>query len=131
MKTALKFQQKGDPVYVSRVELPGKGVWHRLFFGSYATSKLARKAAGKLKQRNFRQAIVVKKPYALQVEQSDDPQGLLRALKGAGYLPVPTAPQAAGGGAPVIIGAFDTRKDAQRALTALKDAISNAKIVRR
>jgi cell division septation protein DedD len=64
---ATKLRNQGAPAFTGHIEIPGKGVWHRVFIGAYTTFESANTAAAALKKGRFPDAFVVKTPYAIAV----------------------------------------------------------------
>jgi len=113
---ALALRQKGDIAFVSSARIAGKGEWYRIFMGYYRSPAEAEKAAGILKSRRFRHALVMRMPYTVQVGcyGADDEIAAVEArLMSKKHLPY----RIAGGGGKcrtrLLIGAFATAADAR------------------
>jgi cell division septation protein DedD len=110
---ATNLREKGDPASTCHAYIPGKGDCYRVFMGYYGTIEDARNAALELKKRKFRDANVVKKPYAIQVGASGSDQELRKLeadLASEGYLAY-TIPDTQGTSKTrLLIGAFRRAK---------------------
>ncbi|MBW2614626.1 MAG: tetratricopeptide repeat protein [Deltaproteobacteria bacterium] len=110
------LRKKGDYAFNSRVHIPGKGDWTRIFIGFYENRKKAQKAVLELKKGEFRHAYVVKKPYAVRVGSSfsdRELQKLAADLRSKGYVAYSIKDQQGNENSRLLIGAFGTKKEAE------------------
>lgn len=110
------LRKKGDYAFNSRVHIPGKGDWTRIFVGFYENRKRAQKTVLKLKKRGFRHAYVVKKPYAVRVGYSGSDrkfQKLETDLRSKGYIAYKIKGQQGNEKSGLLIGAFGIKKEAE------------------
>jgi Tfp pilus assembly protein PilF/cell division septation protein DedD len=117
------LRKKGDYAFNSRVQIPGKGDWTRIFIGFHENLKEAQKAVLELKKRGFRYAYVVKKPYAVRVGYSGsdrEPQGLEADLRSKGYIAYGIKDQQGNKKSGLLLGAFDIKKEAEGLTTRLQ-----------
>ena len=114
---AAKSRMKGDLAFTSYGYIPGKGDWYRVFVGYYENSKEARKAALKLKGKNFPDAFAIKKPYVIQVGLFNSDQGLKKLevnLQSKGYMAYSIPIKGDKDKIRLLIGAFGTKKEAAK-----------------
>jgi len=133
-RVVMELIKKGDPAFTSHAHIPGKGDWYRVFLGYYGTLEEAQKAALALKERKFRYANVVRKPYAIQVGPSDSDQELKKLeadLRTKGYVTYSIPDRGDNGKIRLLIGAFRTEKEAVRLTRNLQQEGFNPKVVRR
>ncbi|CAB1061458.1 hypothetical protein D1BOALGB6SA_6231 [Olavius sp. associated proteobacterium Delta 1] len=116
-RIATTLANKGDPAFSCPVHIPGKGDWHRVFIGSYRSRAEAQSAAVELEKRKFQYVQVTRKPYTVQVGLFDSKPAaneVITRLRAKGYttysLPVRNQP----GKTRLLIGAYETRKEAKR-----------------
>jgi len=110
------YRGKGDPLFSSFIVLTGKGAWHRVFWGCYENAMEAQAAAKKLKARRFRNIIIAKTPYALEMgtfEHESEANAIEQNLLAKGHYPYRLASSETGIGAKrVLIGAFRNPQEA-------------------
>jgi tetratricopeptide (TPR) repeat protein len=131
---AMELRKAGDMAFTSYADIPGKGVWHRIFIGFYTSESEAEKAAAKLKKRNFPYADVRIMPYAVQAGSSESDQELKKIeadLMAKGYIPQIAPDRNDSRKSRLLIGAFKTEEKAEVVAKRLKEKGFNAKIVRR
>lgn len=116
-RTATSLAAKGDPAFACPVSIPGKGVWNRVFIGSFRSLEEAREFAAELKKRKFSYIQVTRKPYAVQVGLFGSKAAaheIITRLRTKGYtaysLPDPTAPEKTR----ILIGAYESHEAAKR-----------------
>ena len=110
------LRKKGDYAFNSRVHIPDKGDWTRIFIGFYENRKRARKAVLELKKKGFGHAYVVKKPYAVQVEFSGpdgEPEKTEVKLRAKGWIAYRIRDSGDNKKTRLLIGAFGTKKEAE------------------
>ena len=134
MEVLNKLADRGDPVFMAFVRIPGKGNWFRIFIGHYPNRKRANDAAMKLKNRKFLYAEVVRKPYAVQAGifgSKGEAVKLRDALESKGYPSYTLGPGGEGDMIKLMVGAFGSRNKAlDQALLLRKNGFS-AQIVKR
>ena len=112
---AMKSRNKGNSGFVSHVYIPGKGDWYRIFVGFYRTIEEAEKAAVELKKQEYPHAFVVKMPFAIQVGISSKDEELKKleaALRSKGYLAYSVLDRLYNNKIRLLVGAFQTEKEA-------------------
>lgn len=67
LREAMILREKGESVCVSHALIAGKGEWYRVIVGFYQTPQEAQKAAMELKKREYRNAFVIRRPFAIEV----------------------------------------------------------------
>jgi tetratricopeptide (TPR) repeat protein len=110
------FRKKKDYAFNSRVHIPGKGEWSRIFVGFYENRKKAHKAVLELKKRGFLHAYAVKNPYAVRVVPSSSDRNLQKLeadLRSRGYITYSIKDQQGNEKSGLLIGAFGTKKEAE------------------
>jgi tetratricopeptide (TPR) repeat protein len=134
VRAAATLANKGDPAFACPVHIPGKGLWHRVFIGSYQSMAEAQRAAGELKKRKFHYAQVSRKPYAVQVGLFDsDPASrqVISRLRAKGYFTYSLPARNQPGQTRLLIGAYGTRDEADRlAEQLLKDGFDSRVLAR-
>ncbi|MCD4717234.1 MAG: tetratricopeptide repeat protein [Desulfobacterales bacterium] len=117
------LRKKGDYAFNSRVQIPDKGDWTRIFIGFYGNRKRAQKAVSELKKRGFRHAYVVKKPYAVRVGSAGSDRELQKleaGLRSKGYIAYSIKDQQGNEKSGLLIGAFGIKKEAEGLTTRLQ-----------
>ena len=133
-QVVMELRKKGDPAFTSHAHIPGKGDWYRVFVGFYGTLEEAQKAASALKDRKFRYANVVKKPYAVQVGLSDSDKELKKLeadLRPKGYITYRVPDRHYSAKIRLLIGAFRAEKEAASLIKALREQGFKPQVVRR
>jgi cell division protein FtsN len=67
LREAMILREKGESVCVSRALVAGKGEWYRVIVGFYRTPQEAQKAAMELKKREYRNAFLIRRPFAVEI----------------------------------------------------------------
>jgi len=128
-----ELKKEGLPAFSSLVRIP-KGDWYRISIGVYRTLEEAQRAASKVKTQKSLNAIVVEKPYAIQVGIFDADQSLKAMesdLRLKGYSSYSVPDRYNNGKTRLLIGAFDSEKDAAAQLRKLEDDLFSPKVVKR
>ncbi|MFH2218389.1 MAG: SPOR domain-containing protein [Pseudomonadota bacterium] len=105
----------GFLAFSSCVEIPGKGIWYRIFVDYYETLEAARNAALNLKHKEMVYANTVDKPFVIQVGIFDSESELKKMesdLRAKGHTPYRVPDEAHKGRTKLCIGAYDSIKDA-------------------
>lgn len=63
----VRLRRNNDPAFMSHAFFKDSGHWYQVYYGWYHDLESAKQAAESLKKRHFRKAIIVKKPFAVQV----------------------------------------------------------------
>lgn len=129
-----KLRKEGTLAFTSFVNIPRKGDWYRVFISYYGTLEEARNAALKLKSQKAFYAKVVKKPYAIQVGLFDSDQELKKMesdLWVKGYTPYGIPDKRYKGRTRLLIGAFDSKKDAAGQIRKLQNERFTLTVVER
>jgi tetratricopeptide (TPR) repeat protein len=116
VRAAATLANKGEPAFACPVQIPGKGVWHRVFIGSYRSKAAAQRAAVELKKRKFQYAQVTHKPYTVQVGLFDSEtaaEPIITRLQAKGYITYSLPDQHRPGHTRLLVGAYATRDEAK------------------
>ena len=117
VRVATTLANKGDPAFACPVHIPGKGDWHRVFIGSYRSRTEAQGAAVELTKRKFQYVQVTRKPYTVEVGLFDSKQAageIISRLRAKGYITYSLPDRNRPGKTRILIGAYETRNEAQR-----------------
>jgi len=134
MREAMILRDKGDSVCISYARIAGKGDWYRVLVGFYRTPDEAQKAALDLKNREYKNAFVVRPPFtvALGVFSDDEKLRKLEAhLLSKGYPAYSLPGRATKNDIRLLVGAFWTEKEAETVTKDLQKEGFNPKVVRR
>jgi tetratricopeptide (TPR) repeat protein len=83
-----KLRKQGHTASVTPTNIPGKGLWQRVFIGFFENYNKAMRAAKELKKQSFQYAQVMKQPYMIEIEEPDSRQERKRlkaVLNAKGY----------------------------------------------
>jgi len=134
VRAATTLAHQGEPAFACPVHIPGKGLWHRVFIGSYHSLGEAQRAAAELKKRKFQYAQVSHKPYAVQVGLFDSEPAsrqVITRLGAKGYVTYSLPARNQPGQTRILIGAYATRDEAERlAEQLLKDDFDSMVLAR-
>ena len=134
VRAATSLANKGDPAFACPVHIPGKGLWHRVFIGSYHSLAEAQRAADELKKRKFDYVQVSHKPYAVQVGLFDSEPAsrqVITRLRAKGYFTYSLPARNQPGQTRLLIGAYATQDEADRlAEQLLKDGFDSTVLAR-
>ncbi len=122
-RKAKELREKGDPTYTAPIFIDPSGVWHRLFFGWFQDAEQAAETAEVLKKRNFREPVIVKKPYTILVAESSHPELLNRIeqrLIHLGHMPYQLPDPADTQNMRLLIGAYSDKLIPQELRSDLK-----------
>jgi len=134
MREAMILRDKGDSVCISHAHIAGKGDWYRVLVGYYRTPEEAQKAALGLKNREYRNAFVVRPPFsvALGIFSDDEKLKKLEAhLVSKGYSAYTLPDKATKNKIRLLVGAFWTEKEAETVIKDLLEEGFKPKVVRR
>ncbi len=134
MREAMILRNKGDSVCVSHAHIAGRGDWYRVFVGVYRTPEEARKAVLELKKREYRNAFVVRRPFAIEVGifSGDKELNKMEAnLLAKGYSAYSAPNSLYKNKIRLLVGAFRTEKEAETAAKNLQKEGFKPKVVRR
>jgi cell division septation protein DedD len=123
IEVATQLKNKGDPAFTSPVLIPEKGRWHRVYIGFYQTFAEAKKAANRLKKRNFSYTEVAKKPLAVQVGMTDsykDARAFKARLREKGYMAYSLLDRKGRKKTRILVGAYGSQKEARYLIEQLK-----------
>ncbi len=134
IRAAAEPRNRGNILFTSPAYIQGKGYWYRVFIGLYGSLKEAKKTALELKKQKHPHAFVSKMPFAIQIK-TDTPDEDLNAVKtelqSRGFLAynIPDNPNT--NKAALLIGAFRTKKEANKQAGKLRGQGFKPKVVRR
>ncbi len=132
-RTVIRLKEKGIPAFGFCSDAPGKGAWCHVFVGYYGTFESARNAASELKaQKLLHSADAVRRPYSLWVglsNSSDEIKKLEKKLSQKGYIVygIPGRQNLVR----LLIGAFETKEEAEGLTAVLEKQGIKTKVVRR
>ena len=133
-REAMNIRNKGNSGFVSHAHIPGKGDWYRVFIGSYRSFEEAQQAVFDLKKKAYPQAIVVKMPFAIQIGvfSSDEELKKLDAdLRSKGYIAFSVPDRLDNNKIRLLVGAFQTEKEAEIFAKELEKEGFESTVVRR
>jgi len=134
MREATILRSKGDSVCISHVHIAGKGDWHRVLVGYFQTPEEAQKNVLEMKKREYHNAFVVKRPFAIEVGIFSDDKKLKEMetdLLAKGYSAYRVPHGVHKNKMRVLVGAFRVEKEAEPMTKSLKEEGFNPKVVRR
>jgi cell division septation protein DedD len=134
MREAMILRDKGDSVCISHASIAGKGDWYRVLVGFYRTFEEAQKAVLELKEREYRQAFVVRPPFTVELGffSGDEKLNKLKAdLIAKGYSAYSLPNRATKNKIRLLVGAFWTEKEAETVIKDLQKEGFKPKVVRR
>ncbi|KPA14856.1 repeat protein [Candidatus Magnetomorum sp. HK-1] len=111
-----KFRKKGDPMYMSYMQMPQLEESYGVFYGYYPSFDEVKISANQLKQRNFRRVDILNMPFVIQLGIYDDENALKafeKKLYKSGYVPYRLLERGGQKRFQVLIGAYKTIKGAQ------------------
>jgi len=132
-RTVIRLKEKGIPAFSFCSDAPGKGAWCHVFVGYYDTFESARNAASELKaQKLLHSADAVRRPYSLWVGLSnsfDEIKKLEKELSQKGYAVygIPGSQNLVR----LLIGAFETKEEAEGLILVLEKQGIKTKVVKR
>jgi len=127
----------GYPAFNSSIELKNRGLWHRVYIGSFTTRDAAQKIKDQLLAETIGEGFLRHLEFAVQVGTSgtaDQLTPLNDKLLSSSYLPYSTSIRNASSGAiegRLLIGACYQREDCNLLLTTIVDEGFSAVIVER
>ncbi len=133
-KKVVKLRNNNDPAYVSHAFFKDSGHWYQIYYGWYPDIESAKKTAESLQKRHFRKAIVVKKPFALQVgvyESKTTLKQTEKRLVNLNYPPYRVKNSQNPKQIRLLIGAYSTATVPDKILATLKSAGFDPIVVKR
>jgi len=134
MREAMILRDKGDSVCISHVHISGKGDWYRVLVGYYQTPEEAQRAVLELKKREYLNAFVVKRPFAIEVGIFSDDKKLNEMaadLMAKGYSAYRVPDGVYKNKIRLLVGAFRAEEEAETMTKSLQKEGFNPKVVRR
>jgi len=134
MREAMILRDKGDSVCISHARIAEKGDWYRVLVGFYRTFEEAQKAVLELKEREYRQAFVVRPPFTVELGffSGDEKLNKLKAdLIAKGYSAYSLPNRATKNKIRLLVGAFWKEKEAETVIKDLQKEGFKPKVVRR
>lgn len=134
MREAMILRNKGDSACISHAHITGKGDWYRVLVGYYQTPEEAQKAVLELKKREYRNAFVVKRPFAVEVGIFSDNKKLNEMaadLLAKGYSAYSVPDGLYKNKIRVLVGAFRAEEEAEAMIKSLQEEGFKPKVVRR
>ena len=136
-RVASMLRTLGYPAFNSTIDLNSRGVWHRVYIGSFATRDGAQNIKDRLFNENITEGFIRHLPYAVQVGSSGNFDQLIelhKTLLTKDHLPYSTPIQNASSGlieGRLLIGACHEREHCDHLLSTIKDDGFNAVVVER
>jgi len=118
-----QLRDAGIPAFTSRADIPGKGIWHRVFIGFFGSIKAAKKYALKLNIKDTYSAKAIKYPYAVQVGKADAFEKLKPTaanLQAKGYTLYITHDRQNKNNIRLLIGAFHEKQETMKIVNKLQ-----------
>lgn len=134
MREAMILRNKGDSACISHAHITGKGDWYRVLVGYYQTPEEAQKAVLELKKREYRNAFVVKRPFAVEVGIFSDDKKLNEMaadLLAKGYSAYRVPDRVYKNKIRLLVSAFRAEEEAETMTKSLQKEGFNPKVVRR
>ncbi|HXZ44601.1 MAG TPA: polysaccharide biosynthesis tyrosine autokinase [archaeon] len=136
MARAEALRRAGLDTFTVPVEIPGKGLWYRVFVGGFASAEEAAVARQDLRTKGLiSEALVLSLPYAVEVILTVDQDAHAEALiRASGYLPLlcPESGDTAGDPARILrVEAFRTSRKAERLVDSLRTGGLDSRVIRR
>ncbi len=134
LQEAMILREKGDSVCVSHARITGKGDWYRVIVGFYRTPQAAQKAALELKKREYRNAFVIRRPFAVEIGVFSGDEKLKNTetrLVANGYSAYTLPSRDVNNKFRLLVGAFYTENDAETVIKNLQKEGLNPEVVRR
>ncbi|MFP4474620.1 MAG: tetratricopeptide repeat protein [Desulfatibacillaceae bacterium] len=131
-RVARKLISRGDAAFIARTDVPGKGIWHRVFVGVYESRRAASLAREQLVERRFRNPFLVKKPFAIEVQPGGGRTlpDLERELNESGYVTY-TMYYSADNTSRLLLGAYNPKSAANLLKKELEDRGYTTRVVLR
>jgi cell division septation protein DedD len=134
LQEAKILREKGDPVCVSHARIAGKGDWYRVIVGFYRTPQNAQKAVMELKQREYRNAFVIRRPFTIEIgvfPGDEKLKNIETQLLTNGYSAYTFPSRDADHKFRLLVGAFYTENEAETVTKNLQKEGLKPKVVRR
>ncbi len=130
-----EMRPAGLEVYACEAEIPGKGLWYRVFMGHFRTMRDARAAASRCKRSiNGFHGIPIKKPYAINLgafTSAGELNKMMAELKRKGYTPYKIRDIRNSSKTWVLVGAFSSSGEAALINNQLQKSGFSPQVVRR
>ena len=133
-REAMILRDKGNSVCVSHARITGKGDWYRVIVGFYRTPADAQKAASEMIKLEYRNAFVVRRPFALEIGVffgDEKLKNIETQLISNGYSVYTLPVKDANNEFRLLVGAFHTEKEAETIFKNLQKEGLKSKVVRR
>jgi cell division septation protein DedD len=134
LREAMILREKGDPVCVSHAQITGKGDWYRVIVGFYRTPQEAQKASMELKKREYRNAFVIRRPFAVEIgvfSGDEKLKNIETQLITNGYSVYTLPVRDVNNKFRLLVGAFYTENEAETVTKNLQKEGLKPKVVRR
>jgi cell division septation protein DedD len=134
LREAMILREKGDPVCVSHAQITGKGDWYRVIVGFYRTPQEAQKASVELKKREYRNAFVIRRPFAVEIgvfSGDEKLKNIETQLITNGYSAYTLPVREVNNKFRLLVGAFYTENEAETVTKNLQREGLKPKVVRR
>ncbi len=136
-RVASMLRRAGYPAFTSEVDFKDKGIWHRIFIGSFATRAEAEVIKNSLEEDEISDGFIRELPYAVQIDSAFSNMEDIRQIKtkvtSLNYLPYTSyiLDKNKNRKIRLLLGAFKTRADAASLLAGLRRNGLQARVVNR
>jgi cell division septation protein DedD len=131
------LRRAGYPAFTSEVDFKDKGIWHRIFVGSFATREEAEVIKNSLEEDEISDGFIRELPYAIQINSAfndlEDVKKIKKKIDALHYLPYTSyiLDKNKNRKIRLLLGAFKTRGDASSLLAGLRKSGLQARVVNR
>ncbi len=136
-RVATMLRRAGYPAFTASQTLGDKGIWHRIFIGSYPTREDAKKIEMSLENDEISDGFVRSMPYAIQIGKAgslDSIKPLRENISSMQYLPYISYVRDTKTNARqtrLLVGAFETKQDTSNLLATFRSEGLQARVVNR
>lgn len=136
-RVATMLRRAGYPAFTASLELKDKGVWHRIFVGSYSTREEAEVIKNKLEDDEISDGYIRSLPYAIQIGKAgtyDQIKTLRNDIFKLEYLPYTSTVRDTNLQKPqtrLLLGAYREKADTSSLLASLRQSGVEARVVTR
>lgn len=136
-RVANMLRRAGYPAFTASLKLKDKGIWHRIFVGSFPTREEAEKIKAALEEDEIKDGFIRSMPYAVQVGKTGTNDTLkelkekvfsIQYLPYTGYIVDTDSKETM---TRLLVGAFETRADTANLVNELRKNGIEARVVNR
>ena len=129
-----QLRSAGEPAFTSPARIPETGVFYRVFIGFYGSYTEAKKEMNKLNNRMFKNAIIVKLPYTIQIgvfDKEHNMKDINSKLIHKGFIPYIIPLKNSEKRLRFLAGAFSSEKETSEQIKRLRGLSFNPEVVKR